>query len=359
MLLIVFIIIMFNYIVFTQWSHYLLSSAGDLSRLSYDLSYRTYHRHTVVEKMDTLLYSPSRNAMPLPGPVLIATQGDSFFNCSCEGTCIQNYFDFPSSSILHLDISARPEPLIQYLLSPQYQKSPPKYLIIERVERGIFRTMTPNYPSIWSKTKNDNSYTGKYSKTNIIEEEYGIFKGNQLFSFINSANVKLMVSNMLGYFPDTYMISKAKSILLGIGGMKAELQKPFFSIHPNMLFYTSEDYKTKIIPDHVIKNIVDNYLFLQAQLEPFGTKLVIAIMPDKLSIYGPYLKKPIYKKGYQKLISALKEQGIIALDIQKFINENIDIKDFYQPDDTHFSRKGAQRTGMFIGDEIRKLGSSQ
>lgn len=359
MLLAIGIIILFNYIVFTRWTHYILSSAGDLSRLSYDLSYRSYMRQPVTEKMNTTVYSPGKRVVSTSVPFLIATQGDSFFDCACQGTCLQNYFDFPSSSILHLNISARPEPLIEYLFSPEFQKKPPKYLIVERVERGIFRTMTPDYSKIWMKIKNDNTYAEQYSKTNIIEAEYGFFEGNQFFSFINSANMKLLISDFLGVFPETYMSSKIKSILVGIGGMKAELQKPFFSIHGSTLFYTSEDYKTKNIPDTMMQTIVDNYLFLQSKLKPFGTKLIIAIMPDKLSIYGPYLKKPIYKNGYRKLIKALNENGIMALDIQRFINANIDVIDFYQPDDTHFSRKGAQLTGAFIGDEIRKLESSQ
>jgi len=71
------------------------------------------------------------------------------------------------------------------------------------------------------------------------------------------------------------------------------------------------------------------------------------------------LKIPIKSTFYNNLLSKLEENGVKAVNILEVLEEKLfSVKDIYQPDDTHFSRKGAVIVGKGISEYLNKLEGS-
>ena len=341
-IVIIVVSLSFHYIIYTNYTHYILKESGDLSRISYDLSYKDYKRNDIEEKLNFDILNIN-DYIKSNKQFFIATMGDSFMNGACERTWIQN--NMKIDNIAHIKELMTPNSIANVI--KKLKSNPPKYFVIERIERGVVKTFTQDFDNIFdNKIKILEKTPLKYSK-----------QSSNIFEFVNSGNYKFIIKYLFDFKSDNFFINQLKSIFLDLGGVKKELSNnKFFSVDNNILFFTNEDFKTSYANDEIVEKIVYNFKLFKNILDSYGTTLVVSIIPDKLTLYGEYLKQPIRKDFYNKLYLKLKTSGIHTVDNNSNLKKNLFLdKDIYQPDDTHFSKIGAVLTGKEIAKYIKEI----
>lgn len=330
-----------NWYIYYNYTDYVLNESGDLSRISYDFSYKKYDRNLIQEELNyPNITIDQYSSLDIEKPYVL-TIGDSFMNGANEKTWLQNQMGI--EKLVHLNERVRGDFLS---ILEKIKDNPPKYLLLERVERGISKTYTKEF-----QTK---TVVSVKKKTVMKQEEPNRL---EFFKFINSANYKFIVKYFFDFKSDNFFINQLKKTVLKLGGRKKELENDgFFSVEGQTLFFSNEDFKTKHINQDILKRIVDNYVLLNKQLKSYGTKLIVMVVPDKLTVYGPYLKKPIEKLFYDKLYYALNSNDILSINLKEYLQKQVkNTPDLYQPDDTHFSKKGTKIIGQYIGKQINKI----
>ena len=141
------------------------------------------------------------------------------------------------------------------------------------------------------------------------------------------------------------------------------------AVGPNMLFHRPRvrghhaAYWTKRAEDFVAT--ATNY---QEALRPFGAKLVVAIVPDKIRAYPKGLPdfdfeaspKEVY---YENLMLGFAAAGIRYLDVVDLFRQHQLIHGpevlFFHRDDTHWNSLGARVTAEALAKELQSLGVEQ
>jgi hypothetical protein len=331
-----------HYLIYEKFTKYLLHDAGDLSRINYDLSYRSQIRNKIIDKNKYFFFKEGEK-----NNSFVTTMGDSFLNCKNEKTCIQNYFSIEHYPVTHFSLRPDKYSFPQVLDSTlDYLNS--EYFILESVERGLVPTYGSRLFSLNDiQSESIQQDNNKGEKTKI-----------EFFKFLNTANFKFIFRKLLdlsSFRSDNFFVNQVQSMFFG-KAVKKKLNRDFFSVNPNQLYFSNDDYKSKFVSDSQMSTIVQNFVYLNKKLERAGQVLILVIVPNKLTVYGPSLKEPIYIDFYNKLITELEKNKIHFVNLKdKYSKLIYRENDLYQSDDTHLSRKGSIITGRLISDYISSL----
>lgn len=98
---------------------------------------------------------------------------------------------------------------------------------------------------------------------------------------------------------------------------------------------------------------VGNLKRIQDDLATKGLRLVVIVVPDKSSVYRPYLANEASKIGYPDVFEQLKTHEVNNVDLlsyfQRAVGETVDL---YLPNDTHLSTQGYKLMASKIAEDI-------
>jgi hypothetical protein len=79
---------------------------------------------------------------------------------------------------------------------------------------------------------------------------------------------------------------------------------------------------------------------------------VVAIAPDKLSAYAPYLRAKIQQPNTHEELSKVPGLHVLRLDLSLGAAISAGTKDVYLPDDTHWGSEGARIAACTLTDSL-------
>lgn len=95
-------------------------------------------------------------------------------------------------------------------------------------------------------------------------------------------------------------------------------------------------------------------------LDRQGVKLIVALVPDKARLYSNRLASrhyPDYNSSrYQDALSALRMQGVTAVDLQQSLARAAVQEEVYYRTDTHWNQAGAQIAAQAVARTVQQLG---
>lgn len=128
----------------------------------------------------------------------------------------------------------------------------------------------------------------------------------------------------------------------------------FSNRQPNRLLYYAEDDNKKSWSPKDIHAAIENLTLIQSRLSKNNLRLVVALVPDKSTVYRPYMLVEADKIGYPDIFSTIVSAGINSVDLlglfQQKVASNVDL---YLPNDTHLSASGYQLMGSAIADRVK------
>lgn len=121
----------------------------------------------------------------------------------------------------------------------------------------------------------------------------------------------------------------------------------------SLLYYALDDVKKHWTPQE-IRNSVLNIGKIQKIANSQGIDLVVAVVPDKSTIYGKYFKSPQFSAAPQDVWGALDEQGVPQVNLRALLASSVEANiDLYLPNDTHLGNRGYVLMGSAIGDRVK------
>lgn len=112
------------------------------------------------------------------------------------------------------------------------------------------------------------------------------------------------------------------------------------------LFYASslDDYTgTHVLSDRGIRNAVHNLSLMQRYVEERGAQLLLAVPPNKNTLYGEYMpdcyRRRTNQSNLERLVPELEKNGILYADLAACFKAQKDI--LYLKRDSHWSARGA------------------
>jgi hypothetical protein len=128
--------------------------------------------------------------------------------------------------------------------------------------------------------------------------------------------------------------------------------KLFSNRKASRLLYFAEDELKKSWSDKDQAAAVDNLKRIQYEFAKKGLRLLVIVVPDKSSVYRPYLSKEASKVGYPDVSEQLKTAGVNSVNLLSYFQhaagETIDL---YLPNDTHLSTQGYKLMASKVADE--------
>jgi len=123
-----------------------------------------------------------------------------------------------------------------------------------------------------------------------------------------------------------------------------------------LLFYREDEDKrlwTQEELDAAAKNLKD----IQQRFERAGVHMVMIVIPDKSTTYGPWLRSRPKQGQYQTIMAGLAAGGVHAIDVlAEFRRKLPGTVDLYYPDDTHLSPTGYRLLASAIAERLGKEG---
>ncbi|MBU0647330.1 hypothetical protein KKC67_01145 [Patescibacteria group bacterium] len=217
----------------------------------------------------------------------------------------------------------------QYLLNNNYQNENQKVIVIETVERNIDINLgLEDRPSV--ETTSAPVASGLYQKLTIF-----LFNQTELEYFIKNnyflKPIRLWLKQLAyQYFGD---IDNMTSL---------------YSRNPKMLFFSEEvnfnQDVNKLRPENMEK-LIDKIVQLNKELkEKYNLKMILVVVPNKLSIYHDILKNdPGYDNFLPLLQGELKKCNIDYVDLyQEYSSMHQRNRNFalYYSNDTHYTASG-------------------
>lgn len=270
----------------------------------------------------------------------IITLGSSCSNGG-GGAYYQDYLtDKYSLKILNIPCrNSNPSEILAMLAVKGYiQNIKPRYVIVECVER--------NFPGItkWKPAALENK-ADKFitlSSTEKDKEDMGFFSPIRLKANINFFQNKLYARTHNDGLSDKVKITGITDELFN--GLKTG----------KMLYYYADD-MNYLKSEHDTEKINESLNMLSDFLAEYDIKLIFLAVPDKHSLYFPYIidsRDILENPSYNKLKLARKNYSFIDVKgiLRDVLNTEL-IQDLYWGDDTHWSYKAHK----FVGDHIASL----
>lgn len=309
------------------------------------------HKFLVSDKANNVHYGDlynlsGLNDFKLPIPILdftstttleeaeVITLGDSFFQAKFETKNVPDLLAdnldkkvFDSHEILG-------NPLV-YLAKHNYQKSRPKIVIVETVERYAVKRMASYNEKISSDNKSD-------FKQKINDIAFKIF---------DQSNLNYFFKYNIFINPLKLWLRNLEFKTLGITNHNISR----YSIDPPMLFYFEEvEFNTNKHLDKNLDKYAQNVKNLKDTLKnKYNLDMIYVIIPNKYTIYSHLDKNGSYNDFIPKIQSELNKQGIDYVDLYSLYNQYTktdNAKLLYYPNETHFTAKAKE----ILVDELTK-----
>lgn len=216
------------------------------------------------------------------------------------------------------------------------QESKPKVLIIQVVER-----MFPQF----SETRGCNYTAPKTRKAEIPENFKNTSKTSQLFQQDIFFNISATLN--------TFKSQHDKSITSGkVINSPLSREDLFSNPKANRLLYLKDDLNKFKWSKEGIESSIDGLLNLKKDLETKKIKLIIVVVPDKLSVYeddlleGPQQASSIHERLLEHQLSPLNLKT-------EFKKTRLYQKNLYAPNDSHLSAEGYKHLGRLLAKTVR------
>ncbi|QDL55233.1 alginate O-acetyltransferase AlgX-related protein [Rhodoferax aquaticus] len=128
--------------------------------------------------------------------------------------------------------------------------------------------------------------------------------------------------------------------------------KLFSNRKANRLLYFADDELKRSWSDKDQAAAVANLNRFQDNLAKKGLRLVVIVVPDKSSVYRPYLSNEASKVGYPDVFEQLKTAGVTNVNLLSYFQHAAgETVDLYLPNDTHLSTQGYRLMASKVADE--------
>ena len=128
--------------------------------------------------------------------------------------------------------------------------------------------------------------------------------------------------------------------------------KLFSNRKANRLLYFAEDELKRSWSDKDQTAAVANLKRIQDNLAKKGLRLVVIVVPDKSSVYRPYLANDASKVGYPDVSEQLKTAGVNNVNLLSYFQHAAgETVDLYLPNDTHLSTQGYKLMASRVAGE--------
>lgn len=130
----------------------------------------------------------------------------------------------------------------------------------------------------------------------------------------------------------------------------------FSNIKSGLLLFYAEDLQKNNWTAAEVELAIHNAKMVSETASSQGIKLTYAVVPDKSTIYAPYLVQSPFNKNHD-IWSALDKAGVDSIDLHRnFKNEAATVRDFYFPNDTHLSVAGFISMGRQVSLHLDMTG---
>lgn len=128
----------------------------------------------------------------------------------------------------------------------------------------------------------------------------------------------------------------------------------FSNRRPDLLLYYREDFLKEQWTPEEVRRAVGNVLRLEELASGLGLKLVVAVVPDKSTLYREFAVPGQFPKSPVDPWDELSAQGVTQVRLRDHLREGLET-DTYFPDDTHLSPRGYIVMGKAIAERLRTL----
>ncbi len=122
-----------------------------------------------------------------------------------------------------------------------------------------------------------------------------------------------------------------------------------------LLYYRDDDLKQHWSEADMARSI-NTLKDIQEFAQALGMTVSTMVVPDKSSVYGPFMKQPQFKHPPPNVWQALAQQDIRHVDLEKPLSRQAPLtQDLYLPDDTHMSTEGYVLIGQSLAAHLKEL----
>ncbi len=129
----------------------------------------------------------------------------------------------------------------------------------------------------------------------------------------------------------------------------------FFSnkISNRLLYYAEDDIKNSWRKSDIDSSI-QNIKMIQSRLADLNMRLVLVVVPDKSSVYRPYMQPSLAAAlPPPNIFASLAHAGLDSVDLSSVFAQKLGKSiDLYLPNDTHLSDAGYKLMGEAVADAI-------
>lgn len=129
----------------------------------------------------------------------------------------------------------------------------------------------------------------------------------------------------------------------------------FSNRQSNRLLYYAEDDNKKSWTPKDTQAAISNLKQIQNRLLEKNLRLLVVLVPDKSTVYRPYMLVEADKTGYPDISSALVNAGINSVDLLGLLQQKVASNaDLYLPNDTHLGGTGYQLMASAILERMNR-----
>ncbi|SEA15538.1 hypothetical protein [Variovorax sp. YR216] len=127
----------------------------------------------------------------------------------------------------------------------------------------------------------------------------------------------------------------------------------FSNRRSDFLLFFHEDLNKKNWTGEQLERSVRSVSQISESVNKRGVKFILAVVPDKSTVYSKYLKEPLFDTP-KDVWRALASTSIRSVDLKTlFLREAQARVDFYLPNDTHLGAEGFTAMGQAIASQLK------
>jgi len=138
----------------------------------------------------------------------------------------------------------------------------------------------------------------------------------------------------------------------GVVNVPLTTDRLFSNRKANRLLYYSEDDLKMEWTEEDMAAAMQNLKHIQEELAASGLRFVLVVVPDKSTVYRPFMADGAGKAGYPDVFSRLKAANVNSVDLSEHFRKEVgNTIDLYLPNDTHLSTQGYRLMAAKVANE--------